>query len=416
MRSGEHWQWRARGRAWVTRCTLGALLAVAGAQACNPHKAQEKDAGSSRPVDALDARALKAALGAYADLAFRGYTDAALGARALLESVEHLVAEPSANTLAAARAAWLAARKPYQRTEALRFYDGPIDRVEMRINTWPIDETYVEGSAEHGRIGIIDDPKTYPELTSELLAKLNAKEGETSISTGWHVIEFLLWGKDTRADGPGDRPFSDFVGEPGSRAARRGRYLHVVTELLVADLEGLRDAWAPDHPGNYRAAFGARPPREALALAIKGMGSLSGPELAGERLTVAYETKAQENEHSCFSDNTVADLTDDAIGIRQVCLGRREGEASTQKNGICDVVAERDPALGRELRAAVEASVAKVAAIPAPFDQSMLGDDATPGRVAIKTAITTLEQQTAALARVAALFDVRLSLASHTAP
>jgi putative iron-regulated protein len=413
MRPGEHSTWRARGRAWVTRCTLGALLGGAGAPACNPHKAQENKAGSSKP---LEPRTLREALVTYSDLAFSGYTDAAIGARALRASVEHLVAEPSADALAAARAAWLAARKPYQRTEALRFYDGPIDRVEMRINTWPIDETYVEGSAEHGRIGIIDDPKTYPELTSELLAKLNAKEGETSISTGWHVIEFLLWGKDTRADGPGERPFSDFVGEEASRAARRGRYVRVVTELLVADLEGLADAWEPDRPGNYRAAFLERPPLEALALAIKGMGSLSGPELAGERLTVAYETKAQENEHSCFSDNTVADLTDDAVGIRQVCLGRREGAAGAQDVGICDVVGERDPKLGQELRSAVEASVAKVAAIPAPFDQAMLGDDAAPGRVAIKTAITTLEQQTAALARVAALFDVRLSLASHTAP
>ncbi|HWP09565.1 MAG TPA: imelysin family protein [Polyangiaceae bacterium] len=315
---------------------------------CN--RAQPTESSERVPSAAETAR-LRAALATYAELAYRGYSDAARSARALETKVDAFVANPSAAGLAEARNAWLRARHPYQQTEVFRFYDGPIDALEMRINTWPIDEAYVDGTGQTGKLGIIDDGKLYPELSTELLAKLNAKEGETSISTGYHVVEFLLWGTDTSAEGPGDRPYTDYAGKDGERATRRGRYLRLAVELLVRDLETVRDAWAPGRD-NYRAKFLASPPMEALGLAIKGMGALGGPELAGERLSVAYETKAQENEHSCFSDNTVSDLTDDALGIQNVCLGRYEapGEPPLRGAGLCDAVAQRDSGLAGQLR------------------------------------------------------------------
>jgi putative iron-regulated protein len=374
---------------------------------CNRSPTRES---SERVASAAETVRLRAALATYAELAYRGYSDAARAARTLQANVDAFVARPSAAGLAEARNAWLHARHPYQQTEVFRFYDGPIDALEMRINTWPIDEAYVDGTGQTGKLGIIDDGKLYPELSSELLAKLNAKEGETSISTGFHVIELLLWGTDTSADGPGDRPYTDYVGKGGERAARRGRYLGLVVELLARDLEAVRDAWTPGRD-NYRAKFLALPPTEALGLAIKGMGALSGPELAGERLTVAYETKAQENEHSCFSDNTVNDLTDDVLGLQNVCLGRYEPPDAPPLRGVglCDAVAERDSALAGRLRQGVARSVERVRAIPSPFDRATLGDDAAPGRVAIKAAITALEEQTATLAAIAAAYDVKLA-------
>ncbi|HEV8547749.1 MAG TPA: imelysin family protein, partial [Polyangiaceae bacterium] len=144
-------------------------------------------------------------------------------------------------------------------------------------------------------------------------------------------------------------------------------------------------------------------------LALKGMGALSGPELGGERLTVAYETRAQENEHSCFSDNTVSDLADDALGIDNVCAGRyerTEGEA-VHGTGLCDAVAAHEPALGERLRENVGASLAKLRAIPAPFDRAIQGDDGAPGRVAVQAAITALETQANTLAAIAASYHVR---------
>jgi putative iron-regulated protein len=402
---------RSAPRSWAALCVAVGVCAATVSSACSRGKPEQKAAGS---LSAAETDALRAALATYAEIAFASYSDAVGGAKVLARSVEALLAAPSVESLAAARKAWLSARHPYQQTEVFRFYDGPIDGVELRINTWPIDEGYVDGSGQTGILGIIGDRIRYPDLTTELLATLNGKDGETSISTGYHVLEFLLWGSDRRADGPGDRSYTDYVGKPDEAAGRRSRYLRLAVELLIRDLEEVRDAWAPG-ADNYRATFSRLPPILALGLALKGMGALSGPELGGERLSVAYETKAQENEHSCFSDNTVADLADDTLGIQNVCRGeyvRANGEPPVRGPGLCAAVAARSPVLGARLRPEIAASVEKVRAIPAPFDQAILGDDTAPGRVAVQAAIACLEAQTQTLAEVAAAYDVRLSPAA----
>src|SRR5262249_17692877 len=153
-------------------------------------------------------------------------------------------------------------------------------------------------------------------------ASLNEKGGEKNITTGFHAIEFLLWGQDLNDEGPGNRSYLDYVEGKGPHAARRREYLRVVSHLLVQDLETVLKEWSPAASTNYRQRFLAMPVDDALADVLKGIGILSGSELAGERLTVPYETKDQEDEHSCFSDNTTADLLYDVIGIQNVFLGR----------------------------------------------------------------------------------------------
>jgi putative iron-regulated protein len=352
----------------------------------------------------------------YADIAFAAYADAANEAKKLLAAADDFTAAPSAERLAVAKAAWIAARKPYLQTEVFRFYDGPIDKVETRINTWPIDEGYVEAGIAGKTPGIIEDTTKYPALTAELLAALNAKDGETSISTGYHVIEYLLWGRDSRADGPGDRPYTDYVAEKGDStlAQRRGTYLHVACELLLRDLEQVVDEWDPARAGNYRERFLRLAPKEALAVIVKGMGSLSGPELSGERLTVPYETKDQENEHSCFSDTTSSDIAFDALGIENVGMGRYTRVDGRTVNGIglVSLVSERDATLGQRLKAELARSVASARSIPTPFDRAIVGADGTPGRTAIWSTIQALQHQTETLAEVAAAFDLRVTLAA----
>jgi putative iron-regulated protein len=396
-----------RGPVRTTTFVLFALLGLAQ-QGCQ---------GEGHAAPRLDARRadapLRSGLRTYADIAHAAYDDAASGARALGRAVAALVATPSAKTLEAARKSWIDARRPYAQTEHLRFYGGPIDRTELLVNTWPIDEGYVEAAAGTPPTGIVDDAARYPELTTKLLVDLNTRGGETSISTGYHAIEFLLWGRDTRLDGPGDRPPADFDPKTSPLAARRGRYLTLAVELLTAELDALREAWAPGRADNYRATFLALPVRDAFGLAVKGMGALSGPELAGERLTVAYETKDQENEHSCFSDTTHVDLAGNARGVLSACIGRyvRADGSVVAGPGLCDAVAAFDGALGARLRAELAASVDAVGRIPAPFDRAIQGGDDAPGRVAIERAIAALALQTRTLTEVAAAFDLRASFA-----
>jgi putative iron-regulated protein len=321
-------------------------------------------------------------------------------ARTLAASIDAFVQQPSDAGLRSARAAWVSARRSYAQTEAYRFYGGPIDSLELLVNTWPIDENYLE--SEDGQTGIVADEARHPALTAGALAALNLEEGETSVSTGYHAIEFLLWGRDRSATGPGERSFHDYDTAPHSR--RRGEYLRAAAALLVENLSTVEAAWQ----GPYRAAFLARPPSQTLALALKGLGTLSGGELLGERLTVAYETRAQENEHSCFSDNTHEDLVFDAVGIQNVCLGRYANVV--RGVGLIELVRGENAALAAELERNVTGAVEAVSAIPAPFDRAILGDDASPGRRAIQRAMNALRTEADALAKVAAAFDLRQSV------
>ncbi|MBX3026214.1 hypothetical protein KF840_14995 [bacterium] len=415
----------------------------------------------------------------YAEVVLATYTDALAGAQALRTAIDDFVAQPSADGLTAARAAWLAARPAYLQSEMARFYDGPIDNAdtgpEPFINAWPLDEAYIDYVAAAGGVcggdcnssgavtieelilavgialgttpvstcgaidtdsdgqasiaelvaavghaldgcpatrldtGIINDPVRYPTIDADLLMALNEAESETTISSGYHAIEFLLWGQDHSATGPGDRPYTDYVtGGTGTAAnpERRGQYLRAAAALLVAHLSAVRDAWLPGVAGNYRAQFLALNPNEALRRMLTGIGTLSGGELTGERMAVAYETKDQEDEHSCFSDNTHADHVYDELGIENAFLGRY---GATDGPGIDDLVQQVNPTLATQARAAMTAARARIDAIPTPFDQAILGPDSSPGRMAIAAAIDALNHQTDLLAQCAEALGISIS-------
>jgi putative iron-regulated protein len=391
---------------------LSLLLALSG---CH----DESMGRAAAMQHALSEVELKATLAGYAELALATYEDSLRGAQHLLAAVQALLSEPSERSLEAARSAWLSARVPYAQSEVFRFYGGPIDELELWVNTWPIDESYVESLSREPSLGIIQDRERYPQLSRELLQRLNGQAGETAIGTGYHVIEFLLWGRDESESGPGQRSFRDFAppreGREQSIERRRASYLLLASELLVAQLSQVRNAWRGDLTGNYRAAFLALPPRAALYRALKGMAKLSGPELSGERLTVAYETKSQEHEHSCFSDSTQADLANNALGIENVCLGRyqRSAGGSLTQPALCDVLTRALPALGARLRTELAASVQATAQIPAPFDRAIQGDDAAPGRTAVAHAISALRAQAQTLEQIKS--TLRLSEAGRVA-
>jgi putative iron-regulated protein len=315
--------------------------------------------------DALEESRARPVVERYAALTYENYTDVVTQAQALRTAVESFVAQPTAARLETARTAWLAARTSYGQSEAFRFYGGPIDDEdtgpEGQINAWPLDEAYIDGVEGNPSSGIINASE---ELTPELIASMNERDGETNISSGYHAIEFLLWGQDRSTTGPGNRPYTDFVDGQAPNAERRRQYLSLATNLLVEDLESVRAAWAPGQ-SNYRGTFAAEAPKEAVLKILTGLGSLSGAELAGERMTVAYDNKDQEDEHSCFSDNTLADLYGNALGIQNVYLGRY---GSTDGAGLDELVAAVDPKLNDEMKQRLQASLDAIRAIPAPFD------------------------------------------------
>jgi putative iron-regulated protein len=147
----------------------------------------------------------------------------------------------------------------------------------------------------------------------------------------------------------------------------------------------------------------------ALQNMITGIGELSRGELAGERMTVAYEERSQEDEHSCFSDNTTADIVGNARGIQMVYSGNYGMVAGV---GLVDLVSASDQALAEKLSGEIDRSVALAQAIPNPFDahlrETVPNDDR--GRTAVLQTIESLEDQTDTIVAAAQEIGITISV------
>jgi putative iron-regulated protein len=370
------------------------LVAALLAQACSDDDSTPEPSLVDKEANAIEN---------YADIVYASYDDSYNTAVILKTQIDAFVAAPSAEKLTACKNAWLAARLPYGQTEAYRFYNGPIDNEneangplgkEGLINAWPIDESFIDYT-ENGGEGknLINNEEEYPTITKALLEELNESFGETSIFTGYHAIEFLLWGQDFNADGPGNRPYTDYLAtEEGTHenAARRGQYLKVVTELLVDNLKEVRDAW--NEGAAYRTRFVETTDTQvAVGYIFKALGKLSKGELAGERMTVAVDEHVQENEHSCFSDNTVNDIKMNFKGIKNVYFGSytRVDNSKVEGASFKEIAEGEDAAKAKKLEEAFADAEAKINLIKAPFDQSI--KEGSPDNDAIWSAIDALK-------------------------
>lgn len=344
----------------------------------------------------------------YGELVHASYADTLQTAQTMQRAIAAFVKSPSADALAAARKAWLEAREFYGQTEAFRFYGGPIDDgngPEGRINAWPMDESFVDGIQGKPNTGLINNRKFT--ISKSSLARQNERGGEENIATGWHAIEFLLWGQDLSETGPGNRSFEDFVDGKAPNADRRRQYLVVATELLIDDLGLLEKAWAPGIKNNYRARFD-KGGKESVRKMLVGLGSLSRGELAGERLEVALNSQDQEDEHSCFSDNTHRDVLNNAKGIQNVWLGEYQRADGSRLKGpsLRDLVAAKDAALAEKTTQQIGASVAAADTIQAPFDREIVGAKEAPGRQRIQKTIDSLTLQSKDLVNAAASLGI----------
>ncbi len=351
---------------------------------CSPEK------NISAKVENLD---LAQVVKTYSEIVYSTYVDSHAAAKEMSKSINEFLDSPSEQSFIAAKESWISARLPYLQTEVYRFYGGPIDDEdgpEGLLNAWPMDEAYVDYVKGAPDSGIINDDKAYPEITKDLLISLNEKDGEENISCGYHAIEFLLWGQDFQTNGPGERPHTDYT--TAANADRRKEFLKITVSLLLENLESLVNEWVPSK-ANYRSNFLKEDSLVAIQKILSGMTLLSGFELAGERLLVAYESRAQEDEHSCFSDTTHNDAIYDIVGIINVWSGTYKALDGTKIEGpgIRALATDQDPALGSKIDKALMSALDKSKAIPTPFDQAILAKDGSESRKAIINLIEELE-------------------------
>ena len=395
-----------------------------------------------------------------ANIAFAAYGDSLTSARSLRTTLQTFVTTPTAASFALAKQAWLDSREPYGQTEVYRFRVGPIDALlpdgtigeegdgpEGVINAWPLGEALIDYVALGGIDGdagpevpasvagingnIIADTTSFPTITAAVITA-NAELGgdERNVSGGYHAIEFLLWGQDLNADlsssaprdaTPGQRPVTDYALDgtctSGTNPAatsvcqRRGAYLLAASDLLITDLGRVVDAWNPNGTDNHYSSFIAGGDT-SLAVILEGMGRLGFGELAGERMNISLLTNSQEDEHSCFSDNTHRDIFLNAKGIENAFRGeytRTSGEVLSGA-GIDDLLnTEALTDVSTNMRAAIEATMTSVGVIDqeaktgTPFDNLI---QVGPNEPNVKAAISALSNQTTVIETVIAGLNV----------
>ncbi|MEC8823705.1 MAG: imelysin family protein [Pseudomonadota bacterium] len=371
----------------------------------------------------------------YTDLAHATYEDALITARALDEATDRLIANPTEANLKAAKEAWLASRVPYQQSEVFRFGNAIVDDWEGQLNAWPLDEGLIDyvkaddyqhelGNAgatanivASNSINVGGETLDVATLTPELLADLNEVGGsEANVATGYHAVEFLLWGQDLHGfeGGAGERPVTDYAKGndcTNGNCERRAQYLDAVTDLLVDDLEWMVAQWAPGTSDNYRSQLTSANADEGIQKMLFGMGSLSLGELAGERMKVALEANSYEDEHDCFSDNTHNSHYYNGQGIQNVYTGtyRRVDGSVVSGPSLSDLVEQTNPELDARLNRQLDASMEALALMkaraessqnPMAFDTMIAPGNAEGTRI-VNGAIMALVEQTGSIEQAA---------------
>jgi len=322
-----------------------------------------------------------------ADIAYAAYSDSVTTAEALKTALDDFETDRSAENLEAAKEAWLTSREPYGQTEVYRFRPTPIEVIngedgpEGDLNAWPLGEALIDyvktgDDFDTDQIGVtahsveVEDggtdlpasitvnnasniadaagnniiQNTDVIINAALLANTASATDEHDVIAGYHAIEFLLWGQDLNSDNSvtqasdrtdavntgatgGQRPLTDFTTD--THADRRHAFLAIAVQKLIDDLTEVRDEWAPEIADNYRAEFttldSEADAKTKLEEILTGMGTLSEGELAGERMKIALNNNSQEDEHSCFSDNTHRDIWLNAEGVSNSYYGQYQG-------------------------------------------------------------------------------------------
>jgi putative iron-regulated protein len=402
----------------MKRFFAAALLAVPLVSCTTPERADSSVAPPAADI-----------VSTYIDIARASYGDALTTARTLDAAIGKLIAMPSEATLRAARDAWRAARIPYQQTEAFRFGNPVVDEWEGRVNSWPLDEGLIDYvAASYGDesdnnyfytanvianplidIGgiSVDATNITPALLAETLHEIDGVE--SNVATGYHAIEFLLWGQDLNGTNPGagNRPYTDYslANCTNGNCDRRGDYLQAASTLLVHDLEEMVHDW--EEGGAAVNDLRAKNLEGQLATIVTGMGSLAFGELAVERVRLGLLLHDPEEEHDCFSDNTHWSHYYDALGISNVWRGEytRVDGSKVEGPSLEDMVRAIEPALHAEMNAKLESTQLAMQAI---VDQAeagntydvLIANGNTEGETIITAAVTGLMEQTGTLEKI----------------
>ena len=132
--------------------------------------------------------------------------------------------------------------------------------------------------------------------------------------------------------------------------------------------------------------------------------------MAGERMNVPLLSGDQEEEQSCFSDTTSADLRNDGLGIDHVYFGRYTRSNGTVISGpsLAQLAKDKDPRVAEEMEARLTRTREALTALRDPFDREIQPDN-KEGNARVQAAIDSLRAQTVSVTRTARALEIFLS-------
>ena len=297
------------------------------------------------------------------------YTQLVERSAAMVSAVDALVATPDATTLKAAQVAWLAARSPWEQSEAFAF--GPADSLgfDGDLDDWPVNETDVQAVLQ-------DNSPITPEAVQAL----------QTTQKGFHTLEFLLFGADN------NRQAADLT-------PRKLEYLQALTLAFDQTAQDLLRSWRDGIGGNpaYSTVLAtagdgqntAYPTAQtALAEIVQGMmGCLD--EVGNEKIGEPLKAKSTDGLESRFSHSSLADFKNNLMSAQNAYLGRAPGATQAPGESLSDVVAQADPELDKQLKAELEQAIAALEAVPNPVEPQLTNPETLAKLEAAKGAVLT---------------------------
>ena len=369
----------------------------------------------------------------YSNIAEAKYKDALILAKEMHSSIEKFMNNTNESNFIAVKDSWLKARTIYQQTEVFRFGNPLVDDWEGKVNAWPLDEglidyvdntNYYPSENDFSNFNVIANKKLKvegelidasvinPKLLSNKLHEIGGNEA--NVATGYHAIEFLLWGQDLNGNesGSGNRPYTDFDLEActNDNCDRRREYLVAVSQLLIEDLQYIQSVWSPE--GQARLDL-LNDQKNGLKRILIGMGSLSYGELAGERMKLGLMLHDPEEEHDCFSDNTHNSHYYNVVGINNVFLGKYKSLDGKVVSGpsISSLLSEVDNGLNKKTKKSIKNTLKSMKKIVKSANKGvtydmLIAEGNEKGNQLIQNAVDSLIKQSKNIELTAAALNI----------
>jgi len=272
------------------------------------------------------------------------YNDLQTKAATIYTNIQTFSTTRNDANLKAIQTSWRAARQSWEQTESFLFGPVSTEKVDPRIDTWPVDFNALE-----------DELNSNDQFTEAYI------DGLDESLKGFHPIEYLIFGQD------GDKTAAQFTD-------REIEYLTALGLNLKKLTTEVADGWNPSKSGNYGAIFtsagsgsGEYPTqRAAFEQLVAAMADICG-EVSEAKMGEVYAAKDPSLEESPFAKNSITDFTNNIKGVENVYLAKYSADGT----GLEDLVIKYNRSLDGKVKTAISTAIQALGKIDKPFGEAI---------------------------------------------